>query len=275
VLTDEELDRAEDVLGHRFGNRALLSRALTHASLVDARLQSNERLEFLGDAVLGMVVCEFLFEKYPDLLEGEMTKIKSTVVSRTMCAVIAERLALGDLLRLGKGMINRSTLPRSVTAAVLESVIGALYLDGGLEVARSFIVSHFGEDIHECFRSGHQSNFKSVLQQAAQQIFDQAPLYCVLDEKGPDHAKCFEICVDIGGRRFPSCWGATKKQAEQDAALAALVELELAEVAADGEVRVLDPEVLLLRDRLHRLNGDFSPLDEGGPRVLDFDRDPD
>lgn len=235
----DELCVAEELLGHEFSDQDLLEKALTHASLVDSRLQSNERLEFLGDAVLGLVVCDHLHRRFPELLEGEMTKIKSTVVSRRVCAEVALDLGFGELLRLGKGMDLRSELPKSVLAAVYESVIGALFVDGGLEAARAFIMKCLERRIEKAAKSGHQSNFKSVLQQASQQMLDMLPQYIVLDEKGPDHAKCFEVCVEIGARRFGSCWGASKKQAEQAAALEALIELKAAERADDGEIRIL------------------------------------
>lgn len=233
-----DIQRIEQLLDHPFADHDLLKRALTHASLVDSRLQSNERLEFLGDSVLGLVVCSYLYDQYEDLLEGEMTKIKSTVVSRKVCAEVAAALGLDELLRLGKGMSRHAALPGSVLAAVFESLVGALYLDGGLEVARKFILRTMNPRIEEAARSGHQSNFKSVLQQTAQQMLGQTPQYVVLDEKGPDHAKCFEVAVEIGARRFASCWGPSKKQAEQDAALQALKELGLATSSANGDVQI-------------------------------------
>ena len=237
-----ELQRLEEILGHRFTDHALLSRAVTHASLVDSRLESNERLEFLGDSVLGLVVCSYLYEQFSDLLEGEMTKIKSTVVSRRVCAEIAASLGLEDVLRLGKGMNRHIALPSSVLAAVLESLVGALYLDGGIEVARTFILRMTKPRIESAANSGHQHNFKSVLQQSAQQVLGQTPQYIILDEQGPDHAKCFEVAVEIGARRFGSCWGPSKKQAEQDAALQALKELGYAEACTDGEIRICRPD---------------------------------
>lgn len=234
-MKPEHVETAHELLDYEFQDLDLLRQALTHASLVDSRLQSNERLEFLGDAVLGVVVCSYLFISYDDLLEGEMTKIKSSVVSRRVCAEVADELGLAELLRLGKGMGNGS-LPHSVLAAVYESLIGALYIDGGLEIARDFILKALKPRIEEAYESGHQSNFKSVLQQVAQQKLSQSPQYVVLDEKGPDHAKCFEICVAMGSRRFDSCWGASKKQAEQQAALNALLALGYAEEDDDGQV---------------------------------------
>ncbi len=242
-MDPQEILKAEEMLGHSFSDRALLKRALTHASLATSRLESNERLEFLGDAVLGMVVCEYLHNKFDDLLEGEMTKIKSTVVSRRVCAKVAFKIGLDEVLRLGKGMSNRAALPGSVVAAVYEALIGALYIDGGMDVAKKFILDQLEPWIERAAESGHQSNFKSVLQQAAQQHFQQTPLYMVLDEKGPDHAKCFEVCVEIGARRFPSAWGPSKKEAEQDAALHALVELGFADRSECGDVRICYAEL--------------------------------
>lgn len=238
VIDESILSRAEELLGHEFAERDLLRRALIHASLADSRLESNERLEFLGDAVLGMVVCEYLHDRYEDLLEGELTKIKSNVVSRRTCARLADRLGLSEMLQLGKGLSNHHALPKSVSAAVYESLIGALYVDAGLDITRSFILQGMKQMIEEAARSGHQFNFKSVLQQTAQQHYDATPQYLLLDEKGPDHAKCFEVCVAIGPRRFASTWGPSKKEAEQHAALEALLELGYAVRTQKGEIRV-------------------------------------
>jgi ribonuclease-3 len=252
-MNSEEIRAAERLLGHRFDDKDLLLQALTHASIADSRLQSNERLEFLGDAVLGIVVCDYLYARYEDLLEGELTKIKSSAVSRRTCAEIADELGLDDLLRLGKGLADRHALPKSVLAAVYESLIGALYLDGGLEVARRFILKGMESTIARAAGSGHQQNFKSVLQQTAQEVLGQQPQYIVLDEKGPDHAKCFEVCVEIGARRYPSCWGASKKQAEQQAALETLLDLGFATRAKDGEVRLCRPPRPADRESVERM----------------------
>ena len=243
-MAPEQITEAERILGYSFDDPELLKRALTHSSFVDSRLDSNERLEFLGDAVLGLVICEHLFENYDHLLEGEMTKIKSLVVSRSTCAEVAAETGLDEMLRLGKGMSNRQALPKSVVAAVYESLIGAIYADGGMEAARAFILRGLEEHISDAATSGHQKNFKSVLQQAVQQFMERSPEYVLLDEKGPDHAKCFEVCVELDGQRFPSSWGASKKVAEQQAALNALLELGLAEERATGEVRLVPPEEL-------------------------------
>lgn len=226
-MDDTTLDTAEALLGYRFKDRTLLARGLTHASSADCRLQSNERMEFLGDAVLGLVVVEYLHATFRDLLEGDLTKIKSSVVSRRTCAEAAKALGLESLLVLGKGMGQAQGLPASVAAAVWEAMIGAIYLDGGLEPARTFILQAMQDHIEQVIETGHHHNFKSLLQQHAQRNFNRSPVYAVLDEQGPDHAKCFEVAVTIDGRQFPGRWGPSKKRAEQEAALCALEELGL------------------------------------------------
>lgn len=236
----DRLAEAERRIGYRFRDRELLARSLRHASAADDRLDSNERLEFLGDAILGVVVCTELFDRFPDLLEGELTKIKSNVVSRRVCAEIAEERGLGELLDLGKGMNGRGEMPSSLHAAVLESVIGAIHLDGGFERAKAFVLELLDPRIEHAAELGHQHNFKSVLQQVFQRKGLGAPSYLVLDERGPDHAKCFEVCVAAGERRFEGCWGPNKKQAEQQAALAALLHLDLAVADGDGDIRLVE-----------------------------------
>ncbi|MFN3167827.1 MAG: ribonuclease III [Phycisphaeraceae bacterium] len=230
------IEKAADILGYRFKDEALLTEALTHASSADCRLQSNERMEFLGDAILGFVVCEYLFQKFPDLLEGDLTKIKSAVVSRRVCAKISKSIHLEQMLNLGKGMSGRPALPSSVAAAVFESIIAAIYMDGGIRSARAFVVRMMKPYIHEAADSAHQQNFKSVLQQIAQRHLPTNPCYVLLDEKGPDHAKAFEVCVQIDGRNFGSAWANSKKQAEQQAALNALCELGIAEACNKTEI---------------------------------------
>ncbi len=234
-------ESVEERIHYRFSDRALLRQALVHASTASARVASNERLEFLGDAILGAVVCEHLYRTYPEELEGELTKIKSNAVSRRVCAEIAAELGLEDAVHLGKGMGSREELPHSLLAALFEAIVGAIYLDGGIGPAREFILRSLDARIARSTALGHQQNFKSALQQALQQRELGTPAYVVLDEKGPDHAKCFEICVEVGARRFPSRWGMSKKSAEQQAALEALVELGFAERGeAAGEVRLRD-----------------------------------
>ena len=225
----ELLARAQAVLGYQFQDLDLLHTALTHASLADTRLASNERLEFLGDAVLGIIVCDELYRAFEERLEGELTKIKSVVVSRRVCATMAEELGLADLLRVGKGIGDRRGLPTSVLAAALESVIGAIYLDGGLEPAQAFVLAQVTPHIERAALHEDEENYKSLLQQYAQRVLAATPQYEWLDEQGPDHSKCFEVRVRVAGQRFPSAWGPSKKEAEQEAARRALASLMAAD----------------------------------------------
>lgn len=219
------LEKCQQNLNYHFRDVSLLRSALIHASSADSRRDSNERLEFLGDAVLDLVVCQELYERLPNSLEGDLTKIKSAVVSRRVCARVADRLHLPEALTLGQGMAPDEHLPRSLAAAVLEAVIAAIYLDGGLEPAREFILAQMDQEICQATQSDHQYNFKSQLQQHAQRHLNATPIYELLDEKGPDHAKCFEVAVSVGPRQFPGAWGPNKKEAEQKAAWLALKKL--------------------------------------------------
>ncbi|MBI4578088.1 MAG: ribonuclease III [Planctomycetes bacterium] len=226
MTQQDALQRVQQAVGYSFREPQLLTAALTHASVADSRLQSNERMEFVGDAILGMVVCHELYRRFPALLEGELTKIKSAVVSRRVCAKISHELGLVDCLFIGKGMSDRSQLPQSLAAALYEALIAAVYLDSDdLETARKFILATMDRHITQAAESQHQRNYKSQLQQYAQQALSATPMYDLLDEKGPDHSKCFEISVVIQGKRYSSAWGPSKKEAEQKAAYLALREL--------------------------------------------------
>jgi ribonuclease-3 len=222
---DERLDDCQQVLGYRFQDVQLLRASLTHASSAQHRLASNERLEFLGDAILGFVVCEMLFRDFPDALEGELTRIKSIVVSRLTCGKISRGLGLDAFLKVGKGLGSSGRTPTSVLSDVFESLVGAIYLDGGMDAARAFIERHIGPEIAAATDGSEGSNYKSNLQHAAQRQYGEAPTYCLLDEKGPDHSKCFKIAAEVGGRRYAPAWGVSKKDAEQRAARNALAEL--------------------------------------------------
>ena len=239
VMNDEVRAKAQEILGYQFKDPSLIDLSLRHASISESRLDSNERLEFLGDAILGMIVCERIFMRYPEYLEGEMTKIKSLAVSRKICAKIAIELGLDQLILVGKGMLTQPELPQSLAAAVLESVIAALYIDGSMEAVRGFLEPLLDPLLDEAVDSGHQHNFKSVLQQHAQKAFGVSPSYRVLSEKGPDHAKAFHIAVELDGQRFDPCWGQSKKAAEQGAAKSALADLGLIE-DSDDQSRLID-----------------------------------
>jgi ribonuclease-3 len=231
----DPLQHCEEVLGHRFNDPMFLREALTHASGANHRLVSNERLEFLGDAILGAIVCELLFRKFPDYLEGDLTRIKSVVVSRQTCAKISRKLGLDAFLVLGKGMGAQDETPSSVLADVFESLIGALYLDGGMEAAKRFILAHIEAEIDRAVGGESDFNYKSNLQQVAQRQFGETPTYLLLDEKGPDHSKCFKISAQIGRQRFAPAWGRNKKDAEQRAAMNALSQLAGERIPFDSD----------------------------------------
>jgi ribonuclease-3 len=224
-VNPETRQRAESLLGHTFHNPDLLTEALTHASVADTRLKSNERMEFLGDAVLDLIICDALYKKFPEYLEGDLTKIKSAVVSRRTCAEVSKETGLIDLLVIGKGISNREAMPSSLAAAVYESIVAAIYLDAGFDTVKEYVIRTMTPKIESIASNTHQHNYKAVLQQHAQKALGATPIYELLDEKGPDHSKCFEVCVSVDGRRFTSAWGPNKKMAEQKAALLALEEL--------------------------------------------------
>jgi ribonuclease-3 len=224
----EILEECQKAIGYQFRQPELLRASLTHASGANTRLASNERMEFLGDSILGLVTCEQLYLRFPDYQEGDLTKIKSVVVSRRTCARFSKELNLGAFLFLGKGMnhLSASAVPSSMLADVYESLVAAIYLDGGLEEARNFILKQLGPEIETVVGGALGGNFKSVLQQVAQREFNATPQYVLLDEKGPDHGKCFKIAAVIGRHTYAGAWGRNKKEAEQRAAMNALAQVK-------------------------------------------------
>lgn len=222
---DSLLDGCQRVIDYRFHDVSFLKAAFTHASGADHRLASNERMEFLGDAILGAIVCERLYIRFPEYLEGDLTRVKSVVVSRRTCAKISEKLGFESFLVLGKGMSAHEQTPASVLADVFESVVGAIYLDGGFEAARRFVIRQLEPEIDATVEGQGGLNYKSHLQQMSQRQFGATPIYLLLDEKGPDHLKCFKISAQIGRQRYAPAWGPSKKDAEQRAAMNALSQL--------------------------------------------------
>lgn len=221
-----QLSACEARIGYIFQDPLLLLAALTHASSADHRLASNERLEFLGDAILGAVVCEYLYHRFPRHLEGDLTKIKSVVVSRQSCAQVSRHLGLQDFLIVGKGMSQSQEVPQSLLSDVFESLVAAVHLDGGPETSREFVERHVQPIIEEAVRRGTEANHKSQLQQLSQREHGIPPCYDVLEETGPDHNKSFKISARISGRLFAPASGRSKKEAEQRAAGNALAELD-------------------------------------------------
>jgi ribonuclease-3 len=218
-------------LPHTFREPDLLRLALTHAS-TGAELD-NERLEFLGDAVLDLVVAEDLFRMHSDLPEGDLTELKAWVVSRRVLAEAALELELDQAARLGSGL-RQSTLPRSVLANLYEAVLGAVYLDAGLEAARAFALATLAEPLEQVRERQGGPNPKQTLQRIGQQQTGMPPSYELLDERGDPHAKAFLVAAVLGDRRFPSAWGRTRKEAERWAAYEALLTLTDSEPEAGG-----------------------------------------
>jgi len=225
------LDECQATLNYRFRDRELLVVSLTHSSTARTRLHSNERMEFFGDAILGTVVCEALFQRFPEADEGELTRIKSIVVSRATCAVMADRIQLERYVLVGKGLGGSGRIPSSIVAGAFESLIAGIYLDGGLDAIRKFLIPLVSPEIENAAATLHAQNYKSLLQHVAQKSLGATPQYRVLDERGPDHSKCFHVSAVVAGRSFPSAWGQNKKEAEQLAAQYALHELASSESA--------------------------------------------
>ncbi len=210
-------------LPHDFRDVALLELALTHAS-AQGELD-NERLEFLGDAALDLIVAEELFRAHGDLSEGPLTELKASVVSRKALAQAAVRLDLGTRAVVGPGMRGRA-LPISVLANLYEAILGAVYLDGGYAAARVFALATLSEALARVHRRVPAANPKQALQQLAQARWGEVPDYELLDERGSAHARAFLVAAEMQGRRFPSAWGRTLKEAERWAAHEALLVLE-------------------------------------------------
>jgi ribonuclease-3 len=216
------LDACQCRIKYRFRDPQWLFEALTHASRAEHRLASNERLEFLGDAILGMIVCEHLFHSLPRLMEGELTRIKSVVVSRKTCAAVSRDLGLQEFLFLGRGMQAQRSIPQSLLADVFESIVASIYLDGGWEAVTEFVGAHIIPRIAPLAAGSSDENYKSLLQQIVQRDMGQTPSYVLIEEKGPDHSKSFRVAAKVGDLQFEPAWGHNKKQAAQLAARNAL-----------------------------------------------------
>jgi ribonuclease-3 len=236
-----ELQKA---IGVRFKSPLILNQSLMHRSYVHGkaadRHMSNERMEFLGDSVLGLVVNDYLYNRYPDRDEGDLTKIKSLVVSRQVLAKKATEIGLGKYLLLSAGEVESGGRKRSsIIADAMEAVIGAIYIDRGLEAAREFIRREILVGLHEITGAEEHTNYKSLLQELVQGSRKVHPVYRIQSEKGPDHDKQFIVDVSIAGRIYGRGTGKSKKEAEQSAAKSALERLaaggaKLSTVGAPG-----------------------------------------
>ncbi|MFO7914877.1 MAG: ribonuclease III [Candidatus Krumholzibacteriales bacterium] len=226
------LDELEDKIGYRFESRDNLLEALTHSSILgDLSLRKDattyERLEFLGDAVLGLVSTELLMREYPDENEGQLTKKKSLLVSTGLLAKKAEKLKLNHHIILSKNAFIGGVQDRdSIQAAVLEAIIGAMYLDGGYGPARKFIENYILDNVEDDIQHRDHINYKSEMQELTQKIYGVYPGYLVKTTRGPEHDKMFWVEVEIEGRVVGSGRGSSKKDAEQMAAKEGLARLK-------------------------------------------------
>lgn len=217
-INPEKLSACQFAIGYFFNNTEVLEKALTHTSCKLVNNFSNERLEFLGDAILGMIISDYLYKTLSHCSEGELTKIKSVVVSQSTLAKVSLEAQLKDFLIVGRGLNDRNFLPKSLLANVFEAIIAAIFLDGGLEPAYNFTVKHLKKEVDIVCKDQHEKNYKSILQQHSQKEYGVTPCYQVLQQIGPDHGKSFEISVLIKGNEYGKGWGKSKKEAEQHAA---------------------------------------------------------
>lgn len=217
----EQLEEIEKKLHYHFQNRGLLALAFVHRSYVNENkdvIHHNERLEFLGDSILGLVIADYLFQLLPELSEGDLSYLRSRLVEATSCMNFLQKLEIQSYILLGKGeKLNDGRGRDTILADLFEAVVGAIYLDGGMSAAKNFILGNFHTDI-EAIIQKPVSNWKAVLQDLCQKRFQLPPYYQVLDATGPDHNKTFTIAVVISGNELGRGEGPSKKEAQQAAA---------------------------------------------------------
>ncbi len=221
-MDSDRLQACQRALGYEFADGSLLQKALTHSSIKSVENPSNERLEFVGDAILGMVISEHLFRAFPEFSEGQLTKVKSVVVSSRTLGKASRAIHVEEFISVGKGIAVKRAIPRSLLANVFEAIVAAIYLDRGIEAARRFILDRLSDEIEKVLNNQHQKNYKSLLQHYVQKEFGEIPSYRVLDEQGPDHSKSFKVGAVVRDREYGVAWGRNKKEAEQRAAKEAL-----------------------------------------------------
>ena len=234
-----EVGELEDLIEHTFRDRSLLERALVHGSAAtEGSIESNQTLEFLGDAVLDLAVSEFLLRHHPGRTEGELTRMRAAIVNANGLAAAARRLGLGRWIRLGRGEARSGGEEKAnILADTYEAIVAALFLDAGYERARDFIEHTFAEDLAAADPVG--GDWKTELQEITQRLYHSTPGYVLVSATGPDHAKHFEVAIRIAGTQVARGDGATRKGAEQMAARAAVAALRTAEQAdsSDNDVR--------------------------------------
>ncbi len=228
----EALHNFSMVLNIEFNTIELLHQALTHTSYANEckkiTILHNERLEFLGDAVLDVVVSEYLFRQFPSLPEGELTKARAVIVCEPTLARYSAELGIGEYLFLGKGEASSGGRERtSILADAFEAVIGAIYLDRGFETAASFVLKQLQAELSLVERGEYVKDYKTLLQEVIQKNNDNKIIYEIIEESGPDHHKMFHVAVLVNGDQFGNGLGKSKKEAEQHAAKQALVKLKV------------------------------------------------
>jgi ribonuclease III len=228
----DELKNFSKRLQIPLGDGVVLNEALTHKSYAHERKMSagcnNEKLEFLGDSVLGLVISEHVFESYPNVTEGGLSKVKSVVVSAQVLSEKARSLHLGDFIRLGKGEEKTGGRNRpALLADALEAVIGAVYLVGGLPAAKKLVLGLLEEDVDHVFSGRIEKDYKTLLQEHYQKTQKLAPRYDVVREWGPDHNRNFEAACVVNGKAIATGVGKNKKEAEQSAARDAVLKLRI------------------------------------------------
>lgn len=223
-----KIPEIEDTLGYAFRNKELLVLSFIHRSYVNENKQAtqhNERLEFLGDSILGLLIADFLYNSMPTTSEGELSYLRSRLVEASSCMGYAQTLNVQKYLLLGKGeRMNDGRGRESISADLFEALVGAIYLDGGLQAVRSFLFGKLFKDFEAILKTPIQ-NWKALLQDYCQKKYQQPPEYKLVSESGPDHSKHFEITVEVGGQECGRGAGASKKEAQQKAAKQALENL--------------------------------------------------
>lgn len=218
-------EKFEKIIGYEFKNKEFISNALTHSSYANERKipsGSNERLEFLGDSVLSIVVSEYLYNNLKNVAEGELTKLRASLVCEKSLHMFAKQIQLGDFLMLGKGEINSGGRERpSILADAFEAVIAAIYLDGGIEPAKKHILRFMPKDLEHSMKLAFK-DFKTVLQEVVQKNPEEKVEYVLIGEEGPDHDKRFVVEVMLNSQVIGKGKGRSKKEAEQIAAKEAL-----------------------------------------------------
>lgn len=218
------IEQLEKNIGYKFKNKNLLKTALTHTSYAyEHKVESNEKLEFLGDSILEFISSEYMYKKYTNLKEGEMTKVRAAVVCEDSLHRVAIKHNFSDFLNLGKSEIKSGGKQRpAILADSVEAVIAAMFLDGGLESAKDFIIENLKEEIEQATKHVGQKDYKTVLQEELQKNGEVKIEYTILNEKGPDHDKTFEAQVALNGKVLATGIGKSKKEAEMQAAKKAL-----------------------------------------------------